>query len=88
MAHLEKFKKSGLGQLEVVRRGTIEEIKDRHYSNENIDSSRSKLNVNLHDRRDAFRLQLYRIDVNCTMFLNRKDVNYFLEVGLSLSQRT
>ena len=44
MAHLEKFKKSGLGQLMAhVRRGTTEEIKDRHYSNENIDSSRSKL---------------------------------------------
>lgn len=78
MAHLEKFKKSGLGQLMAhVRRGTTEEIKDRHYSNENIDSSRSKLNVNLHDRRDG--ISDYNYIVNrCELHnvLNRKDVNY------------
>ncbi len=49
----QKSKKSGLGQLMAHGRGTTEEIKDRHYSNENIDSSRSKLNVNLHARRDG-----------------------------------
>ena len=48
MAHLEKFKKSGLGQiLAHVRRGTSEEIVDRQYSNENIDSDKSIFNQNL-----------------------------------------
>lgn len=78
MAHLEKFKKSGLGQiLAHVRRGTSEEIVDRQYSNENIDSDKSIFNQNLHERGDGLsdyeyimqRSELYNV-------LNRKDVNY------------
>ncbi len=87
MAHLEKFKKSGLGQLMAhVRRGTTEEIKDRHYPNENIGSSRSKLNVNF-TTEDGILDYNYIVN-RCELHnvLNRKDVNY-LEAGYHF-QRT
>ena len=78
MAHLEKFKKSGLGQiLAHVRRGTSEEIVDRQYSNENIDSDKSIFNQNLHERGDGLSDYEY-IMQRCELYnvLNRKDVNY------------
>lgn len=78
MAHLEKFKKSGLGQiLAHVRRGTSEEIVDRQYSNENIDSDKSIFNQNLHDRQDGLSDYNY-IMQRCELYnvLNRQDVNY------------
>lgn len=78
MAHLEKFKKSGLGQiLAHVRRGTSEEILDRQYSNENIDSDKSIFNQNLHERKDGLSDYEY-IMQRCELYnvLNRKDVNY------------